>query len=81
MEVRFKPETEHRLQELAEETGRTADELAEEAITGYLSELSETREALNSRYEDLQSGRIAPLDGEQVFAILRRKSLGRSRPA
>ena len=36
MEVRLKPETESRLNELAAETGRPKDELVEDAMAGYL---------------------------------------------
>jgi predicted DNA-binding protein len=77
MEVHFRPETEVRLQELAEETGRATDELVEDAIAGYLAELSEVRKMLDDRYDDVRSGRVHPLDGEEAFGLLRRKSLER----
>jgi predicted DNA-binding protein len=44
MEVRFKPETESRLNELAAKTGRTPEDLVEDAIAGYLAEVSEVRQ-------------------------------------
>jgi predicted DNA-binding protein len=74
MELHLRPETESRIQELAARTGRAADELVEDAMAGYLEELSQTREMLDSRYDDLKSGRIKPVDGEEAFAALRRKS-------
>jgi len=74
MELHLRPETESRIQELAAKTGRAADELVEDAMAGYLEELSKTREMLDSRYDDLKSGRIKPVDGEEAFATLRRKS-------
>jgi predicted transcriptional regulator len=74
MEVHFRPETESRLQELAAKTGRAPDDLIEDAMAGYLQELAEMREMLDSRYDDLKSGRVKPVDGEEAFANLRRKS-------
>jgi len=74
VEVRFRPETESRLQELASRSGRPASDLIEDAMAGYLAELAQVREMLDGRYDDLKSGRVTPLDGENAFASLRRKS-------
>ena len=74
MEVNFRPETESRLQELAQQTGRAPDDLIEDAIAGYLKELGGTREMLDRRYDDLKNGRVTPFDGDNAFADLRRKS-------
>ena len=74
MEVHLRPETESRLQELAAKTGRAPDDLVEDAMAGYLKELAETREMLDGRYDDITSGRVNPIDGEEAFANLRRKS-------
>lgn len=74
MEVRLKPETESRLQELAQITGRAPEDLVEDAMAGYLKEIAETREMLDRRYDDIKSGRVNPIDGEEAFAKLRRKS-------
>ncbi len=65
MEVRFKPETESRLNELAAKTGRAPDDLVEDAMAGYLAELSEVRQMLDSRYDDIKSGRVKPIDGDE----------------
>jgi hypothetical protein len=74
MEVHLRPETESRIQELCAKTGRAPDDLVEDAMAGYLQELSQVREMLDSRYDDFKSGRVKPLDGEEAFAKLRRKS-------
>ena len=63
-----------RFQELAAKTGRAPDDLVEDAMAGYLQELAQVREVLDSRYDDLKSGRVKPVDGEDAFATLRRKS-------
>ena len=74
MVVNLKPETESRLQELAATTGRAPDDLVEDAMSGYLAELTEVRSMLDGRYDDIKSGRVAPIDGEDAFARLRQKS-------
>jgi predicted transcriptional regulator len=71
MEVRFRPETESRLQELAAKTGRAPDALVEDAMAAYLQELAQTREMLDRRYDDIKSGRVKPIDGEAFFESLR----------
>ncbi|HXC44163.1 MAG TPA: hypothetical protein VNY51_11665 [Candidatus Dormibacteraeota bacterium] len=83
MEVHFRPETESRLQELAAKTGRATDELVEDAMAGYLQELAQTREMLDSRYDDIKSGRVKPIDGETFFEGLRQREeeLLKRRPA
>jgi predicted transcriptional regulator len=74
MEVNFRPEIASRLQELASRTGRAPTDLIEDAMAGYLQELAQVREMLDGRYDDLKSGRVKPVDGEEAFAKLRRKS-------
>jgi D-arabinose 5-phosphate isomerase GutQ len=44
--MHLKPETESRLQELAPTTGRAPDELVEDAMAGYLTELAQVRNML-----------------------------------
>lgn len=73
MEVHFTPKTESRLQELAAKTGRPPDDLVEDAMAGYLQELSQAREMLDSRYDDIKSGRVKPIDGEAFFENLRKR--------
>jgi predicted transcriptional regulator len=79
MEVHLRPEIESRLQELAAKTGRAPNDLIEDAMAGYLQELAQTREMLDNRYDDLKSGRVKPVDGEEAFATLRRKSKSKER--
>src|SRR5690349_21599901 len=77
MEVRLKPETEARLHALASESGRSPEDLVQDAMASYLNEITDTREMLDKRYDDIVSGRVKPLDGEQRFARLRSKSRDR----
>ena len=82
MEVRFKPELQAKLDKLATETGRETGELVEEVVASYVDELARTRQMLNSRYDDLKSGRVKPIDGEEAFTRLKEKTEAqRNRPA
>jgi predicted DNA-binding protein len=73
MEIRPKPETESRLNELASKSGRRTDDLVEDAMAAYLIEVAELRNMLDSRYDDINSGRAKPVDGEAFFEGLRRR--------
>jgi predicted DNA-binding protein len=77
MQVRIKRETQMRLADLASRSGRSADDLVEDALTGYLGEVAGVREMLDRRYDEIKSGRVKPVDGEKAFAALRRKSKNR----
>ncbi|HEV8076629.1 MAG TPA: hypothetical protein VGP66_12305 [Candidatus Acidoferrum sp.] len=79
MVVRLKPETESRLKELSATTGRAPDELVEDAMAGYLAELAQIRETLDGRYEEIKSGGVKPIDGEEAFNRIRAKSENRRR--
>jgi hypothetical protein len=46
----------------------------QDALAGYFDELAATREKLNSRYDDLKSGRVKPIRGVEVKARLSEKS-------
>jgi predicted DNA-binding protein len=77
MEVHVKPETARKLNDLSATTGRAPDQLVEDALAGYLEELAAVGERLDSRYDDLKSGRVKPIDGEEAFRRLREKSAQR----
>ena len=78
MEVHFTPDVQAKLDRLAIDTGRPADELLEDALAGYFDELAETREMLDSRYDDLKSGRVKPISGDEVKERLRARSSARA---
>jgi hypothetical protein len=73
MEVHFAPELQAKIDQWVIETGRPVDELVEDAMAGYVAELAETRGMLDSRYDDLKSGRVKPIDGEVFFESLRQR--------
>lgn len=72
MEVQLKPELARKLTDLAAKTGRGPHELLEDAIP-YLEELAAVREMLDGRHDDLKSGRVMSIDGEQFFESLRKR--------
>jgi hypothetical protein len=82
MEVHFAPELQAKIDQFVIETGLSPDKLLEDALAGYVPELSGTREMLNSRYDDLKSGRVKPIPGDEIEAWFREKSAAarRSRP-
>ena len=77
MEVQFTPETEKKLKDLSAQSGRGTDDLVEDATAAYVDELLQAREMLNSRYDDLKSGRVKAIPGDEVIARLRGKSASR----
>ena len=81
MEVNFRPETESQIQELAAKAGREPAELVEDVMAGYLQEAAKTREMLDSRYDDIKSGRVKPIAAKDALAELRRDSLNDPRRA
>lgn len=82
MEVHFAPEPEKLLNDLAAQSGRGANEVLQDALAGYFEEVAQTREMLNSRCDDLKSGKVKPIPGDEVEAYFREKSAAarRSQP-
>lgn len=74
MEVHVTPETAKKLSDLAASSGRAPEQIVEDALAGYLEEVAAVRKALDSRYDDLKSGRLKPIDGDEAFRRLREKS-------
>lgn len=62
------PELEAKISQWVAETGRPVDELVEDALAGYLQEAAQAREMLDSRYDDLKSGKARLIDGEEARA-------------
>ena len=77
MQVHLKADLQAKLDRWTAQTGRQADELVEEAMAGYFDELSEARAMLDSRYDDLKSGRVQGIDSVMAVRTLREKSKAR----
>jgi hypothetical protein len=69
--VQAKPE------QIARETGLRSEELEQDAVVGLFDELAYTQQTLNRRCDDLESGKVRLISGEEVFARLRAKSAAR----
>jgi hypothetical protein len=73
MEVHLAPELQAQFDQLVAEIGCAPEKLIEDALAGYVPDLAQMREKLDSRYDDLKSGRVKPVDGEVFFEELRKR--------
>ena len=74
MKVHFKPDVPATLDQMARESGRPSDELVEVAVIGYIDELAHTPDMVDRRFDDLESGRVKPIDGEEAYRRLMEKT-------
>jgi predicted transcriptional regulator len=74
VDVRLDPDLTEKLNALATELGRSPEELVQDAVAGYVDERDSVRATLDARYDDIKSGRVQPIDGEEAFARLRARS-------
>jgi len=77
MEVHFSPETEKKLKDLAQQSGRGTDDLVEDPMIGYFDELFQIRETLDRRYDKMESGKVEGIDGEEAYQRLMAKTQAR----
>jgi plasmid stabilization system protein ParE len=76
-EVHFPPDLQAKLEQMARETGRPSDQVVEKVVADFFHDLAISRETLDGRFDDLESGRFKPVPGDEVFARLRAKSAAR----
>jgi len=43
-------------------------------VVGYFDELAHARETLDRRFDDLECGRVTPIDGEEAYRRLMEKT-------
>ncbi len=79
MEVRLQPELAAKVNQWSAETCLPISDLVEDAITGYFSEVEEIKGTLDSRYDDIVSGRVKGIPGEEAIRMLREKAAARNR--
>ena len=77
MTVHFSPELEGRINELALLSGRTADELVQDAVAAWVDGFADTRSMLDRRYDDIKSGKVKLIPGDEAFARLRERIVAR----
>ncbi len=68
------PELQAKVNQWVNDTGRPAEELVEDVMAGYFDEVAQIRRTVDSRYDDVKSGKVSLIDGEEAFARLRAKS-------
>jgi predicted transcriptional regulator len=83
MEVHLSADVQAKLEQMARDAGRPPAELIEDAVNGLHDELAYTRELLNRRYDEMESGKVEGIDGEDAFRRLMEKTEARRqrRPA
>ena len=74
MSIQLTPEHEARIKELARQTGRDNTEVLGEVIDSYFEELGRINATLDRRCDEIKSGQVEPINGDEVFERLRRKS-------
>jgi predicted transcriptional regulator len=79
MEVHLTPDAQAKLEQMARDSGRRSEELVEDAVIGLFDELTHTRAMLDRRYDDLETGRVQPIEGEEAFHRLMAKTDERRR--
>lgn len=77
MEVTFSPDVQARLDQLAQDCGVSSADWVQRAIEDRLAEVAETRAILDARYDEMVSGRVKAIPGDQVFAELREMTAAR----
>lgn len=77
MEVILGPDLEEKLHQEAGRAGIGAGEFVRDLVASYMSELAETRSLLSRRYDDLASGRVQPIDGDEALRHFQAKSAAR----
>ena len=81
MELRLTPDLAAKLQQWSAETGRPAGELVEGLVEDYFAEIAGVRRMLESRYDDMASGRVQPISGEEAYKKLKESAAARRKLA
>jgi hypothetical protein len=77
MEIHLPPDVQEKLDQQVAETGLAATEFVQDGVAGYLAEVAQVRKTLDGRYDDIKSGRVKRIPGEEVRARLLEKSAAR----
>lgn len=77
MEVHFPPDVQAKIEQMARDTGSPGDELVKGMVIGFFDDIASTRQMPDQRYDDLESGSVKLIPGEDVFARLRARSAAR----
>jgi hypothetical protein len=64
------PELQAKVDQWVNTTGRPAEELVADAVFGYFDELAQVRRTLDTRYDDIKSGKVKMIPGDMAYAQL-----------
>jgi predicted transcriptional regulator len=67
MEVQLNPDLQGKLDNLAARRQLSSSQIVEEVMAVYLGGVESFRQTLDSRYDEVVSGQVKLLDGEEVF--------------
>jgi predicted transcriptional regulator len=83
MELHLSADVQAKLEQMARDAGRPPAEVIEDAVIGLYDELAYTRELLNRRYDEMETGKVEGIDGEDAYRRLMEKTEARRqrRPA
>ena len=68
------PDIKAKLEQWASQTGRPAGELVEGVMAAYFEEMAQVRQTLDSRYDDIKTGKVTLSPGDEVASRLRERS-------
>lgn len=77
MELRLKPELAAKVEQWSAETGRPANELLEDAVKGYFSEVEQLKETLDRRFDEISSGAVKGMDGPEAVRLIKERAAAR----
>jgi hypothetical protein len=79
MELTLEPVLAAKVEQWSTDTGRPVGELVEDAIAGYFNEIEGLRNMLDSRYDDIASGKVQLVDGAEACRLLKERAAARQR--
>jgi hypothetical protein len=74
VDLDLSPEAEKKLNERAAQRGMTPHEYVLSLLQEHFDELARTETMLDGRYDDLKSGAVKPIPGDDVVSYFRDKS-------
>ena len=79
MDLRLEPALAARIERWSAETGRPVGDLLEDAIASYFQEVDDLRGVLDSRYDEMVSGKVKGVPGDEARRILEERIAARQR--
>lgn len=68
------PELQAKVEKWVADTGLPAEELLKDAMVGYFDEVKQIGQTLDDRYDEIKSGKVKMIPGDEAFARLRERA-------